>query len=88
MPKFHFVSGLPRSDSILLSGILKQNPHFHAGISSSRAQVKFEPRRSVRPHDLSERFKTQSFWTEATTSQASAIISRPEAVRSAAQGSE
>lgn len=32
--RFHFISGLPRSGSTLLSGILRQNPRFHAGISS------------------------------------------------------
>lgn len=32
--KFHFISGLPRSGSTLLSGILLQNPRFHAGMSS------------------------------------------------------
>ncbi len=30
---FHFISGLPRSGSTLLSSILKQNPRFTAGIS-------------------------------------------------------
>jgi hypothetical protein len=35
VPKFHFISGLPRSGSTLLSAILRQNPRFHAGISSS-----------------------------------------------------
>jgi sulfotransferase len=30
---FHFISGLPRSGSTLLSAILKQNPRFTAGIS-------------------------------------------------------
>lgn len=30
----HFISGLPRSGSTLLSAILRQNPKFHAGISS------------------------------------------------------
>lgn len=33
MPKFHFISGLPRSGSTLLSAILKQNPKFHANMS-------------------------------------------------------
>ncbi|WP_028453933.1 sulfotransferase family protein [Chitinilyticum litopenaei] len=33
-PRFHFISGLPRSGSTLLSAILRQNPRFHAGISS------------------------------------------------------
>lgn len=32
--QFHFISGLPRSGSTLLSGILLQNPRFHAGMSS------------------------------------------------------
>ncbi|MFC7337483.1 sulfotransferase family protein [Haloferula chungangensis] len=32
--KFHFISGLPRSGSTLTSALLRQNPRFHAGISS------------------------------------------------------
>ena len=35
MTRFHFISGLPRSGSTLVSAILRQNPRFHAGISSS-----------------------------------------------------
>lgn len=31
--KLHFISGLPRSGSTLLSAILSQNPRFHAGMS-------------------------------------------------------
>lgn len=35
MPEtFHFIAGLPRSGSTLFSAILKQNPLFHADISS------------------------------------------------------
>lgn len=34
MKKYYFISGLPRSGSTLLSAILKQNPAFHASISS------------------------------------------------------
>jgi sulfotransferase len=34
MKKFHFISGLPRSGSTLLSAVLKQNPRFKASISS------------------------------------------------------
>ena len=33
-PKFHFISGLPRSGSTLLAAILRQNPRFHAGMTS------------------------------------------------------
>lgn len=32
--KFHFITGLPRSGSTLLSAILRQNPRFHAGMTS------------------------------------------------------
>jgi sulfotransferase len=32
--EFHFISGLPRSGSTLLSAILRQNPKFHAGMTS------------------------------------------------------
>jgi sulfotransferase len=31
---FHFITGLPRAGSTLLSGILLQNPRFHAGMTS------------------------------------------------------
>ena len=34
MQQYHFISGLPRSGSILLSAILLQNPRFHAGMTS------------------------------------------------------
>ena len=34
MSNVHFISGLPRSGSTLLGAILRQNPRFHAGMSS------------------------------------------------------
>lgn len=34
MARFHFISGLPRSGSTLLSALLLQNPRFHAGMTS------------------------------------------------------
>ncbi|UYI49416.1 sulfotransferase [Vibrio natriegens] len=34
MEKIHFISGMPRSGSTLLAGILRQNPKFHAAMSS------------------------------------------------------
>jgi sulfotransferase len=34
MAKFHFISGLPRSGSTLLAGLLRQNNTFHAAMSS------------------------------------------------------
>ena len=30
----HFISGLPRSGSSLLAGLLRQNPKFHADVTS------------------------------------------------------
>lgn len=39
MTQFHFISGLPRSGSTLTSAILRQNPKFHAGISSPLASL-------------------------------------------------
>lgn len=35
----HFIAGLPRSDSTLLAAILRQNPHFHAAMSSPVASL-------------------------------------------------
>jgi sulfotransferase len=32
--KLHFISGLPRAGSTLLSAVLRQNPRFHADVSS------------------------------------------------------
>ncbi|MBB5189581.1 sulfotransferase [Silvimonas terrae] len=32
--RFHFISGLPRSGSTLLAALLRQNPRFHADMSS------------------------------------------------------
>jgi sulfotransferase len=37
--KLHFISGLPRSGSTLLASILRQNPRFHAGMSSPLAAI-------------------------------------------------
>jgi len=34
LQQFHFITGLPRSGSTLLSAILLQNPRFHAGMTS------------------------------------------------------
>ncbi len=33
-PRYHFISGLPRSGSTLLAAILRQNPRFRAGMTS------------------------------------------------------
>ena len=37
--KFHFISGLPRSGSTLTAALLRQNPRFHAGMSSPIASL-------------------------------------------------
>lgn len=38
MKRYHFISGLPRSGSTLLSALLSQNPNFSAGISTPLAR--------------------------------------------------
>jgi sulfotransferase len=38
-PKFHFISGLPRSGTTLLAAILNQNPRFRAGMTSPLADI-------------------------------------------------
>jgi sulfotransferase len=37
--QYHFITGLPRSGSTLLSSILRQNPRFHASITDSLATM-------------------------------------------------
>lgn len=37
--QFHFLSGLPRSGSTLTAALLRQNPRFHAGMSSPVASL-------------------------------------------------
>lgn len=37
--KYYFISGLPRSGSTMLSAILRQNPRFHAGVTSPVAAL-------------------------------------------------
>ncbi|NRO98954.1 sulfotransferase [Paraburkholderia sp. NMBU_R16] len=37
--KFHFIAGLPRSGSTLLAALLRQNPRFHAAMSSPLARM-------------------------------------------------
>jgi sulfotransferase len=39
MKKYHFITGLPRSGSTLLSSILKQNPNCHASITDPLATL-------------------------------------------------
>lgn len=39
MKKYHFIAGLPRSGTTLLSTILKQNPRFEASISGPLARI-------------------------------------------------
>lgn len=39
MKTYHFITGLPRSGSTLLSSILRQNPRFHASITDPLASM-------------------------------------------------
>ena len=39
MSNFHFISGLSRAGTTLLAGILRQNPQFHASMTSPAAPM-------------------------------------------------
>jgi sulfotransferase len=56
------------------------------GLHKVRSKIRFEPRKSLLPHDLYERFSAQNFWTQATPSEANLIVPRPEIVGAAARG--
>ncbi|MDE2572386.1 MAG: sulfotransferase [bacterium] len=47
----HFISGLPRSGSTLLSAILRQNPRFHAAMSSPVVSMYSSLERSMSPRN-------------------------------------
>lgn len=66
MSKLHFISGLPRSGSTLLSAILMQNPKFHAGISS--------PVSGLFDSVISHLSAGSEFATEATEKQKEALL--------------
>ena len=52
MPQIiHMISGLPRSGSTLLSAILRQNPRFHAGISTPLADLVLHLVRDMSAHE-------------------------------------
>ena len=53
---FHFISGLPRSGSTLLAGILRQNQRFHAHIESPVGRMVTELHRSMGVVNESEYF--------------------------------
>lgn len=56
------------------------------GLHKVRPRVSFEPRASVLPRDLYERFTAQSFWTEATPSSANLIAPKLDAGPAASEG--
>lgn len=65
----HFISGLPRSGSTLLAAILRQNPRFHAGMSSPLHAIVSQTQIAV-----SRRTEGALFLTEA---QRRALIAAP-----------
>lgn len=48
------------------------------GLHKVRPKVEFQPRQTVWPPDLFERYNSLSFWTELTGSRASAIVAKPK----------
>lgn len=49
--RMHFISGLPRSGSTLLAAILRQNPQFHAAISTPLADLVANLIRDMSAHE-------------------------------------
>lgn len=47
MKKFHFMAGLPRSGSTLISSVLNQNPEIHASANSPMCGMMFNLERSI-----------------------------------------
>ena len=79
-PKFHFISGLPRSGSTLLSALLKQNPRFHSGVTSPVAMLCGSMQRRMSGGEFSVFFDNSrrknmlrgvfsSYYAEATAAQ-------------------
>ena len=49
------------------------------GYTVSEKKVEFQPRQTILPPDLFERFNTLSFWAEPSYSKASLIVAKPKA---------
>ena len=49
--RLHFISGLPRSGSTLLSALLRQNPRFHASVQSPLQGAFIAARESLSTHE-------------------------------------
>jgi len=60
-PSFHFISGLPRSGSTLLAAILRQNPRFHASMTSPVGEMFLTLLEA-----MSDRKETSTFLDDAT----------------------
>lgn len=74
--KLHFISGLPRSSSTLLAGLLHQNPRFHAAMTGPAASLvdapfgAFQPRtrrRSSSTRRAGARFSRRGYHLFSTT---------------------
>jgi sulfotransferase len=49
------------------------------GLHSVRTKVEFQPRQTILPPDLFERFNNLSFWAEPSYSKASLVVAKPKA---------
>lgn len=58
---YHFLSGLPRSGSSLLSAIINQNPHFHCGPSSPVVGSIISLENSLENNDLYKAYPKPKF---------------------------
>jgi hypothetical protein len=78
----HFISGLPRSGSTLLAAILRQNPRFHAAMTSPVGAMHFAMEQA-----MSRRNETAVFIDEASGATCWRICSPTIIVRSLQESS-
>jgi len=55
---YHFITGLPRSGSTLISSILQQNPKFH----NVKKKVEYTPRNTILPPDILQKYNNIEVW--------------------------
>ena len=60
MSQYHFIAGLPRSGSTLLSAILRQNPAINAGITSPAATILAQTQKAVSVTNEASYFLTEA----------------------------
>jgi hypothetical protein len=90
-PTFYFISGLSRAGTPLLAALLKQNPRFHASMTSGLGSLvsgamqimspgsdtlKDGQRATILPPDLFKEFQGMDFWRDLAGTRAHVIAAQ------------